>query len=97
MSRFAQKGQHEVSIVKLDKSKNEDTNKLRTYTLIRNFEQEKYVLLNNLEQRKVLSQLRISAHKLEIEVGRYTIPNKTPVSSRTFKQCDFNIVENYQM
>ena len=91
LSRFAQKGQHEGSIVKLDKSKNEDTNKLRTYaTFIRNFEQEKYVLLNNLEQRKVLSQFRISAHRLEIEVGRYTIPNKTPVSSRTFKQCDYN-------
>ena len=35
----------------------------------------------------------ISAHRLEIEVGRYTIPN-IPVSSRTCKQCDHNLVEN---
>ena len=93
-SRFAQKWQQEVSMVKLDKSKNEDTNKLRTYkTFKRNFEQEKYVLLNNPEQRKVLSQFRISAHRLEIEVSRYTIP-KNPVSSRTCKQCNHNLVEN---
>ena len=31
--------------------------------------------------------------RLEIEVGRYTIP-KIPVSTRTCKQCDHNFVEN---
>ena len=44
-------------------------------------------------KRKKLSQFRISAHKLEIEQGRYTIP-KTPVTSRICKQCDLNLVEN---
>ena len=53
-----------------------------------NFKQEKYLSLNNFEERKKLSQFRISAHKLEIEQDRYTIP-KTPVKSRICKQCDF--------
>ena len=58
-----------------------------------NFKQEKYLSLNNFEERKKISQFRISAHKLETEQDRYTIP-KTPVKSRICKQCDLNLVEN---
>ena len=73
---------------------NQDSNKLRTYkTFKNNFKPEKYLLLSNFEHRKNLSQFRISAHRLEIEQGRYTTL-KTPVSSRICKQCNLNLVEN---
>ena len=62
-------------------------------TFKNNFKPEKYLLLSNFEHRKILSQFRISAHRLEIEQGRYTTP-KTPVSSRICKQCNLNLVEN---
>ena len=35
----------------------------------------------------------MSAHKLQIEQGRYSIP-KTPVSSRICNQCNLYLVEN---
>ena len=43
--------------------------------------------------RQALSKFRISAHKLEIERGRYTVP-KTPVCSRIRKQCNIGMVED---
>ena len=65
-SRYVQKWHQEVSSIKLDKSTNQDSNKLRTYkTFKNNFKPEKYLLLSNFEHRKILSQFRISAHRLE--------------------------------
>ena len=92
--RYVRKWQQDVACIKPTKFTNEDTNKLRTYKVFKtNFKQEKYLSLNNFEERKKLSQFRIRAHKLEIEQGRYTIP-KTPVTSRICRQCDLNLVEN---
>ena len=47
--------------------------KLRTYSKIKtNFGYENYLsIIKNFEQRRRLSKLRISAHKLQIEIGRY--------------------------
>ncbi len=47
--------------------------KLRTYLKIKtNFGYENYLsIIKNFEQRRRLSKLRISAHKLQIEIGRY--------------------------
>ena len=50
----------------------EKMSKLRTYKLIKNkFGIEKYLELNERNLRKALSAFRISAHKLNIERGRY--------------------------
>ena len=51
--------------------------KLRTYKLFkRNFEMEKYLeILPDRRQRKSLAAFRISAHKLQIERGRYVHKN----------------------
>jgi hypothetical protein len=43
--------------------------------------------LKELSNRSTLACFRISAHKLEIERGRYTIP-KTAVENRICKQCN---------
>jgi hypothetical protein len=47
--------------------------KLRTYLKIKtNFGYENYLsIIKHFEQRRRLSKLRISAHKLQIEIGRY--------------------------
>ena len=48
--------------------------KLRTYiTFKSNFGREKYlsVLKKSFEQRRCLTELRISCHQLKIETGRY--------------------------
>ena len=49
--------------------------KLRTYLKIKtNFGYENYLsIIKNFEQRRKLSKLRISAHKLQIEIGRYQV------------------------
>lgn len=57
-----------------DKQKSEySEGKLCTYTKFKfNFGLEKYlILLKNFEQRRRLTRLRISAHRLRIELGRY--------------------------
>ena len=51
-SRYIQKWHQEVSPINLDKSTNEDSNKLQTYqTFKTNFQQEKYLLLKTFEHR----------------------------------------------
>ena len=47
--------------------------KLRTYFKIKtNFGYENYLsIIKNVEQRRGLSKLKISTHKLQIEIGRY--------------------------
>ena len=50
----------------------EKMSKLRTYKLVKNkFGTEKYLELNERNLRKSLAAFRISAHKLNIERGRY--------------------------
>ena len=54
-------------------------NKLRTHATFKyQFLCESYINTLNCRERQALSKFRISAHKLEIERGRYTVP-KTPV------------------
>ena len=61
--------------------------KLRTYKLFkRNFEMEKYLdILPDRRQRKSLAAFRISAHKLQIERGRYVRKN---VEDRLCNSCN---------
>ena len=62
--------------------------KLRLYKTFKgSFSEEPYLsLVPNRNQRAALTILRVSAHHLQIEIGRYTIP-PTPLSSRFCKYC----------
>ena len=71
-----------------------DSNKLRTYCTFKNpnFSREKYLDLNiQIHKRKHFSKLRISAHDLQIEKGRY---NKTPLERRLCNFCRQSVVED---
>lgn len=78
------------------KDKNEG-NKLRCYRNFKNtFGQniEDYlVYFKKKANKSAFSKLRCSAHKLQIERGRYTIP-KTPEEKRICRHCNLNQVEN---
>ena len=47
--------------------------------------------IKNAPQRRYLTKLRISNHKLQIEYGRY---QKLPREERICKSCDIGIVED---
>ena len=83
----------------MKKSKiNEDsrnTNKLRFYSFLKgSFTREPYIdLVKNRSQREWLTRLRISAHHLKIETGRWTRP-VTPLQNRICTYCDTNTVDD---
>ena len=59
-----------------------ENNKLINYSKFKNnFILEKYLLHYDTSERRNLTKLRISAHYLQIESGRYTKP-KTPRQNR---------------
>ena len=47
--------------------------------------------VKDVQKRKCLTQFRVSAHRLEIESGRY---KKKSVSERICKYCKLNAVED---
>ena len=55
-----------------------ETSKLRTYSLLKNkIGYEEYLSqIKNIKHRTILTKLRLSNHKLEIETGRYRRVNK---------------------
>ena len=65
-----------------------DHNKLRFYrTFKSSFTIEPYIqLITNRNQRTSITRLRTSAHRLQVELGRYTVP-KTPFKDRVCKYC----------
>ena len=93
--RYTKIWREKIDLVKQNPATNRNENILRTYcTLKFIFQQEKY--LDNIKEllnRSTLARFRISAHKLEIERGRYTIP-KTAVENRICKQCNCEAVED---
>ena len=64
-------------------------NMLRTYQLLKSkFEQEPYLsIVANVKHRVALTRLRLSCHRLEIEVIRYHKPTPTPVPLRLCRRC----------
>ena len=74
-------------------------NKLRTYALFKKiFEYENYLDFHtDFRKRRLVTKLRISAHKLEIEAGRYqgkaTTKRKKP-EKRLCKLCDLKEIED---
>jgi len=71
--------------------------KLRTYKLLKpEYRMEQYLeIMKNEQHRITLTRLRLSAHNLAIETGRYTRP-KTPVEERLCLYCNSESVENEQ-
>ena len=65
--------------------------KLRIFKKVKKrFEPEKYLFeITNFKHRQAVTKLRISAHKLTIETGRY---NNTPYNDRLCRFCDLNEV-----
>ena len=67
-------------------------NKLKTYSTFKfTFDMENYVKSTNRQLRRNFSKLIISAHHLDIEIGRYTRPI-TPRSERICKSCTLNVI-----
>ena len=68
--------------------------KLRTYCVFKqSFQMENYVMLLSRSSRIPFCKLRISAHMLMIEKGRYLSP-KVNSEDRLCKLCDRNEVED---
>ena len=71
-----------------------NSNKLRTYAKFKtDFKLENYIAINKCKLRRHFSMLRISAHKLAIETGRYTRP-VTNENERICIYCDGKEIEN---
>lgn len=85
---YTKNWRYRINLVKQNPATNRNENKLRTYCKFKFiFQQEKYLdNIKELSNRSTLARFRISAHKLEIERGSYTIP-KTAVENRICKQC----------
>jgi hypothetical protein len=74
---------------------NMESSKLRTYKLFKvKPSLENYLCSCNISRRQEFTKLRISAHSLRIEIGRYTVPRKTPVENRTCQLCNSNCIED---
>ena len=75
-----------------------DKNKLRTYSKFKkSFEYENYLDLQPMfHLRKNITKLRVSSHKLEIEIGRYSTSKRVRVdpNARICKYCDLHEVED---
>jgi hypothetical protein len=68
--------------------------KMRSYILFKNtFILEDYLAIANEKHRIAMSKLRVSAHTLAIERGRYTRP-VTPINERVCKTCTGNVIED---
>ena len=82
---------------------NDPDSKLRTYAKYKKyFCTENYVLQFPQSIRRNLTKLRISAHTLAIETGRYTKPLKTPIVKRTCFHCnqiedEFHLIFNCEL
>ena len=74
-------------------SRLENSTRARCYLTFANFQYQKYLnVLNIVKYRKSLSRLRLSSHRLEVEVGRWAKPNKIPYENRKCHIC--NILED---
>ena len=68
--------------------------KLTTYRKFKkHFEMESYLLFPSRKYRIQATRLRISAHQLQVEIGRHTKP-KTPKEDRLCTRCKDNKVED---
>ena len=67
--------------------------KLRFYINVAKFQFQKYLGLIKIEKyRKSLCKLRLFSHRLEVETGRWTKPNKILLDYRKCMIC--NVLED---
>ena len=94
-SKFSLFWKQEISRIKLGPNDTTDRNKLRFYkTLKSSFSIEPYISsIQNRNQRAWISRIRLSAHRLCIETGRYTQPI-TPVCERVCKYCETGSIDD---
>lgn len=65
-----------------------NSTRARFYFQVANFNYQVYLdCLHIVKHRNYLTKLRVSSHRLEIEVGRWTKPNKTPLDDRKCSVC----------
>ena len=70
-------------------SRLENSTRSRFFIHIANFQYQTYLdKVSVVKYRKSLSQLRLSSHRLEIEIGRWAKPNKIPLDDRKCKLCN---------
>ena len=78
----------------IHKCSENNTGKLSFYgTQKEIFHKELYLNIKNSKNRKVISEFRLSAHKLEIESGRYEHKNR---EERKCKCCNLGAIEDEQ-
>ena len=66
-----------------------ESSRANFYSLFLNFEHQMYLEALNVKKCRVaMSKLRVSSHRLEIEVGRWARPNRTPVVERKCRYCN---------
>lgn len=69
-------------------SRLENSTRARCYIAFADFQYQNYLdVLNITKYRENLSRLRLSSHRLEVEVGRWAKPNKIPYQNRKCKVC----------
>ena len=74
-------------------SRLENSTRARCFLTFADFKYQEYLdVLNIMKYRKSLSRFRLSSHKLEVEIGRWAKPNKTPYQNRKCKVC--NVLED---
>ena len=90
--KFAIFWKQEISRQKID-GNGMNRNKLRLYQKFKSsFSQEPYIdLVRNRNQRSWLTRMRVSAHSLHVETGRYA--NK-PLNERICKYCPSNEIDD---
>ncbi|MCG8074808.1 MAG: hypothetical protein JAY75_01015, partial [Candidatus Thiodiazotropha taylori] len=70
-------------------SRLETSTRARCYITFANFQYQHYLKVLNIEKCRIsLSKLRLSAHRLEVEMGRWVRPNKIPYNDRKCKLCN---------
>ena len=70
-----------------------ESSRANSYSIFSNFDHQLYLETVKVTRFRVgFSKLRVSSHRLEIEVGRWTRPNRTPIEQRKCRIC--NTVED---
>ena len=71
------------------REQNINAGKLDTYfSFKKEFIAEPYFMLEHFYMRNAICKLRVSAHNLLIETGRYVKPKSMPLSERICKHCN---------
>ena len=71
----------------------ENSTRARCYINIAKFQFQQYLEILKIQKyRKSICKLRVSSHRLEIETGRWTKPNKIPLENRLCMIC--NVLED---